>query len=205
MTSPYTLPPNPSYGSNTSIHSAPTSSFYTMKMYETPATDPVANSSTPVSASRYLPPREVPYHLLQGHGDQETGGSAAGISFTNPFAGSSSANSNSSSNSTPPPVHQAYQQQQQQQAQSSTKISNTVANSGATFQPLYATFGPAPVFVSCPYCQHTDETITEPAIGVRSVLCCFMVPVFGLLFKSKWDTRHKCKCCLNVIGTHYAQ
>lgn len=189
MTSPYTLPPY-TYGSSSSIHSAPTASFYTMKMYETPVESSASASS---AGSRYLPPREVPYHHSPPGTIPEasSAGSATGITFTNPFA--------------PVEVRPVLQPQPQSQPQTSnTNISNQVANSGATFQPLYATFGPSPVFVSCPYCQHTDETIAEPAIGIRSVLCCMALPVFGLLFKSKWDTRHKCKCCMNVIGTHYA-
>lgn len=192
-TNPYTLPPV-SYESSTSIRSAPTSSFYTLKMYEA-STESHSGAACSKTTTGYFTPQEVHYHPTDG-----SAGSSAGITFTNPFVPSEPNDacprsySSSSVNGCSSPV-----------LLQSTNVSNNIANSGATFQPLYATFGAEPVFVSCPYCQHTDETITEPVIGMRSVLCCIILPIFGLLFKSKWDTRHKCKCCLNVIGVHYAQ
>jgi hypothetical protein len=203
MTSPYTLPPY-SHDSTSSIHSAPTASFYTMKMYETPVE--TNRSATNEANSRYLPPREIPYHhsSLSKESAPAANGSSAGITFTNPFVPSESPPRSAGASPPVQPVIQTITPSPLLPAANSTAVSNQAANSGSSFQPLYATFGRAPVFVSCPYCQHTDETIAEPAIGMRSVLCCIALPVFGFLFKSKWDTKHKCKCCLNVIGTHYA-
>ncbi len=197
MTNPYTLPAY-SYDSTNSVNSAPTA-FYTMKMYETPVepsnrgTRPTSTSTSSSPSARYLQPQEIPYHHQQisSPSPQPTtkepgaAGSAADIIFTNPFLPPTS----------PSPTTSA-----------ATNISNQHANTaGTAFQPLYATFGMAPVFVSCPYCQHTDETIAVPAVGAQSILCCMVLPVVGLFFKSKWDTRHQCKCCHNIIGTHYAQ
>lgn len=71
--------------------------------------------------------------------------------------------------------------------------------------PLYATFGPDPIFVTCPYCHHTAETEVQQAVGSEALLWACLIPFAGLLLKSKWDTRHKCKNCLNVIGIHYPQ
>lgn len=209
MNGPYSLPPYTNSSSKTiSSSAAHSGSFYTMKMYETPSQSQASINS----GSRYLPPQEIPYHNPQMNTNNQqqqplinrnihsnspissseiptnynitdsSKGSAAGIVFTNPFT------------SSPPPT----------QAPSLNNVSNSNINSAGTFQPLYATFGPEPVFVSCPYCQHTDETQVEPATGISSLLCCLILPVFGLFLKSKKDTRHRCKCCFNVIGVHYA-
>jgi hypothetical protein len=77
--------------------------------------------------------------------------------------------------------------------------------SGPVIQPIYATFGPESIFVTCPYCHHTDSTEIQQAIGSEALLWACIIPGFGLLRKSKWDTRHRCKNCLNVIGIYYPQ
>ena len=71
------------------------------------------------------------------------------------------------------------------------------------YQPIYATFGKESVFVTCPYCHYTDDSDLEPVIGSTSLLWACIIPCLGFLLKSKRDIRHRCKNCLNVIGTHF--
>lgn len=71
------------------------------------------------------------------------------------------------------------------------------------YQPIYATFGKESVFVTCPYCHYTDDSDLEPVIGSTSLLWACIIPGLGFLLKSKRDIRHRCKNCLNVIGTHF--
>ena len=79
----------------------------------------------------------------------------------------------------------------------------TISNTEPVVQPIYATFGPESIFVTCPFCHFTDSTEVERVIGSKAMsLACF-IPLVAFFKKSKWDTRHRCKNCLNVIGVHY--
>ena len=55
-------------------------------------------------------------------------------------------------------------------------------------QPVYATFGTESIFVTCPYCHHTDSTEIEHTVGSEALLWACIIPCFGFCRKSKWDT-----------------
>lgn len=84
-----------------------------------------------------------------------------------------------------------------------TTVDHVRINCEPVVQPIYATFGTESIFVTCPYCHNTDSTEIEQVIGSEAMLWACIIPFAGFLRKSKWDTRHRCKNCLNVIGTYY--
>lgn len=171
----------PNGGSNPSPSSS-SSSFYNMQMYSPPSlytnARSVSPSSSPIAhngSGLYQNIHEVSYHPAPQVQKN-------GIVFTDPFAAS---NPNFDSVSTSRSSTRSYEQ------------------ASPVTQPLYATFGTDPMFVTCPYCHHTELTEVERAIGSKSLLWACIVPCFGFLFSSQWDTRHRCKNCLNVIGIHF--
>lgn len=84
-----------------------------------------------------------------------------------------------------------------------TLTTSTVSPYQPVLNPIYATFGTESIFVTCPYCHHNDTTEVDLAFGSDALLWACIIPFFGFLRKSKWETRHRCKNCLNVIGIHY--
>lgn len=213
-----------SHGSHSSP--PPSSYFYDLQMYSN------TNSPSPTTNPQYnlyQNVQEVLYH--QGHlnssrsvNNFNTSNAAAaihgqrqqqsspvlrqvekgGITFVDPFTPSQYS---SSPNSQPP-------QPSQYTSSNYSNSSNTVpsvpimtqkvhVSTEIVLEPVYATFGTESIFVTCPYCHHTESTDIEQAIGSEALLWACIIPCFGFLRRSKWDTRHRCKNCLNVIGTHY--
>ena len=193
--------------------------FYDLQMYSNTNVPPANNVN--VNSQLYQNVREVPYH--QGHVNshahnnmnvyahrQQTSSSSGsvrqvdkdGITFVDPFAPSSQYLSSLNS----PPLRYT--------SNNSSSYTNTNSvppstpqklhiSSETVIQPVYATFGYESIFVTCPYCHYTDSTDIEQVIGGEALLWACIIPCFGFLRKSKWNTRHRCKNCLNVIGIHY--
>lgn len=219
----------PTVGSPPTNISSPTTSFYNLQMYSTPSVYTAPSQSNSSYNNLYQSVQEVPYHPPVDHRtypirstpspSASTGSSSSsgleynkvhknGITFVDPF--------------TPPATthdayhhqhrshHQQHAHQTQTQSNSISKnssISKTNNNNRINFepvvQPIYATFGTESIFVTCPYCHNTDSTEIEQAIGSEAILWACIIPFAGFLMKSKWDTRHRCKNCLNVIGVYY--
>jgi hypothetical protein len=158
---------------------------------------PVRSSPSPSAASTGSSSSGIEYNKVHKNG----------ITFVDPFSTPVSSSTNDN----------YYHQQQQLYNQrnlsninsirnttSSSSISNNVRTSSETvFQPIYATFGTESIFVTCPYCHSSESTEIEQVVGSKSFLWACIIPCAGFLRKSKWDTRHRCKNCLNVIGTYY--
>lgn len=203
-------------GSSPGNNSAQTSSFYNLQMYSTPRlynTAPAAPMHTyskqPQSASfnLYRNVQEVLYHPSVDHGMhhqpvRSTPSPSAssstefnnnnivhknGITFVDPF-------STSTTNS----MHNHNNNSNTMNVNTSNRI-----NSETIIQPIYTTFGTESIFVTCPYCHNTDSTDIEQVIGSEALFWACIIPFAGFLLKSKRDTRHRCKNCLNVIGTYY--
>ena len=185
-----------------------------------------ATTQSPQPYNLYQSVQEVPYHPPLDHrpypvrstpSPSASNGSSSssgmeynkvhknGITFVDPFT-TPTTNDNY--------YHQNQQIQQQQQYNqrtvinrnntASSLISNNVrVNSEPVFQPIYATFETESIFVTCPYCHNTDSTETELVIGSEALFWACIIPFAGFLRKSKRDIRHRCKNCLNVIGTYY--
>lgn len=202
--------------------------YSTPSLYTTPSQPQVSQSTSPYN-NLYQSVQEVPYHPPV---DQRaypirstpiptasTGSSSSsgmeynkvhknGITFVDPF--------------TPPMTaqdayhHQQHQSRHQQHTHQTHTHSNTISKTSSiskpsnnrinfepVVQPIYATFGTESIFVTCPYCHNTDSTDVEQAIGSEAILWACIIPFAGFFIKSKWDTRHRCKNCLNVIGVYY--
>lgn len=165
--------------------------FYNLQMYhdtgvQSNITNLANNNSTaPATAmstvslpqNPYQSVQEVPYHFTE---------------YTATVSNSRFINSNNSTPTTSIPISPHPPNPQPQ-----------IIPSGPVLQPIYATFGPESIFVTCPYCQHTESTEIEQKIGSDALLWACIIPGFGFLRRSKWETRHRCKNCLNVIGIHY--
>ena len=200
-------------------HHAPSNSFYNLQMYSSPSLyttntqTPPPVLSTPIqphqkSAGLYQNLHEVPYHNPSSSMHTPRSASPAGSSS------SSSASMNNYATRTAPPQKQSVIQKNgitftdPFYSANDTHFRGVSSSSETTapvtvLQPLYATFGPESIFITCPYCHHTDLTDVEKAIGSKSLLWACIIPCFGFLRSSKRDTRHRCKNCLNVIGIHY--
>ena len=124
---------------------------------------------------------------------------AGGVTFIDPFAPSQY----SSSPNSPPPQNCSNHYTSSNTPNSPAAAQKVHVSSETVLEPVYATFGTEPIFVTCPYCHHTESTEIEQVIGTDALLWACIIPCFGFLRKSKWDTRHSCQNCLNVIGTHY--
>lgn len=190
----------------------PSGYFYDLQMYSNANTINTGGAGNP---QLYQNVREVSYH--HGHGNNISGhGNNAvtqlhalrhtpspvrqvekgGITFVDPFTPSQYSSS--------PPQYTSNTSNTSTYANPSPSNPQKVHVSTETvIQPVYATFGTESIFVTCPYCHHTDSTEIEQTVGSEALLWACIIPCFGFCRKSKWDTRHRCQNCLNVIGTHY--
>ena len=160
---------------------------------QAPAPRPEEAYNIPV----YGPVTEVRYN----HGTAPLMGGPAGpgivkindVVFTNPFHNGNSSINQQQVHYHPHPHH------------SSTPVlpAVQVPSEGTSVPVLYAYFGREPVFVTCPYCRHIDETRIESVIGIASILHCFALPIIGLFLGRARDIRHYCRNCLNVIATYH--
>lgn len=202
--------------------------YSTPSLYATTAPTPMISShniqsqqSQNSSFNLYQSVQEVPYHPPLDHRPYpirsspspsmtSTGSSSSGselnkvhkngITFVDPFSTPVSTTTNDK-----------YYNQQQYHQRNHSNINSNIRNTTTTtrminepvFQPIYATFGTESIFVTCPYCHNTDSTEIEHVIGSEAMIWACIIPFAGFLRKSKWDTRHRCKNCLNVIGTYY--
>lgn len=190
-------------------------------------------SPSPQPHNLYRNVQEVPYHPITDHRPYQVRSTPSpsasnrsssssgmeynkvhknGITFVDPFSAPVSTITNDNHSQQQQQQYQQYNQKNQininpvinRNNTASSLISNNVRiNSEPLSQPLYATFGTESIFVTCPYCHNTDTTETERVVGSVAVLWACIIPFAGFLRKSKWDTRHRCKNCLNVIGTYY--
>ena len=180
--------------------STPNSSFYNLQMYSNPALP---------NFNLYQSVQEVPYHHQQPQ-VQVDRYDVNGI-ITNRHVTSPSPSQQVSSRQ----VHQngitfsdPFAPSQGQTDYYSQNQTNSVSSSASrviepVVQPIFATFGTESIFVTCPYCHHTDSTEVEEVIGSEALFWACIIPFFGFLKRSKWDVRHRCNNCLNVIGIYY--
>lgn len=185
--------------------------FYDLQMYSNANTANTANTG-PGNPQLYQNVREVSYH--HGHGNNVNNGHVnnhlhalrhtpspvrqvekGGITFVDPFTPSQYSSS--------PPQYTSNTSNATYANPSPSNPQKIHVSTETVIQPVYATFGTESIFVTCPYCHHTDSTEVELAVGSEALLWACIIPCFGFCRKSKWDTRHRCQNCLNVIGTHY--
>lgn len=196
-------------GSSSPISTSATSSFYNLQMYSTPTLHthnaPINNTISPPLNNLYQNIQEISYHP-----DTPLARPLATPIYRSTPSPPNTLNSVHKNGITfVDPFHQANNITEQQKTQqiyptnTQSRASSFVTQGEAVIQPLFATFGTESIFVTCPYCHHTAETDVEQVIGSEALLWACIIPLAGLLLKSKWDTRHRCKNCLNVIGIHY--